>query len=532
MTHLPRIAGLALGLALLQGPLSPASRAESVLRMVPQADLRILDPVWTTATITFNHSRLIYDTLYSMDSELAPQPQMVESHSASADKLTWRFTLRPGLKFHDGSPVTSADVIQSLKRWIQRSPDGKIISERTASLEPDGERGFVLALKQSYGMVIESLAGAALMPFMMRKKDAETDAFTEMKESIGSGPYRFLREAWVPGSMVAYAKNKDYVPRSDPPDGASGGKVVKVDRVEWPYIPDPGTALAALQRGEVDMLEVITHDMIPILERDPNIALLIIDPIGFQATIRPNHLVPPFNNPKARQALFHIGTQQDYLAAMVGQDPKYQRVCFSPFICGSPNESKAGIETVQKPDRETAKRLLKEGGYGGQPIVVMTPTDQPLIHTMTLVTAQFLREVGATVDLQAMDWSTLLTRRVNKNDPATDRAGWNIAQTTWPGRIQQNPFTNLFASTSCDGRNSWGLPCDQEMERIRLSYIDATTQEERKRIIDALQRKFLEVVPYVPIGQFTRPIAYRKSLKGVVANSWDLALWNIEKTAN
>ena len=106
----------------------------------------------------------------------------------------------------------------------------------------DGEQGFTLSLKQPYGMVLESFAGAGGALFIMRAKDAETDAFTEMKESVGSGPYKFLREAWVPGSMVAFAKNQDYVPRSDPPDGAAGGKVVKVDRVEWPYIPDPGTA--------------------------------------------------------------------------------------------------------------------------------------------------------------------------------------------------------------------------------------------------------------------------------------------------
>jgi len=508
------------------------TQAQSVLKMVPQADLRVLDSVYTTVTITNNYSRMVYDVLFAMDSKLVPKPQMVESYKTSDDKLTWTFVLRPGLKFHDGSAVTSKDVVASFKRWQNRAVDGKVLMARTAAFETPDDRTFVFKLKQPYGMMLETLGGAANTLFVMREKDAATDAFAEVKESVGSGPFKFIREAWVPGAMVAFAKNPDYVPRSDPPDGQAGGKIVKVDRVEWPYIPDTNTAVAALQRGEVDMVEVISHDMIPALSKDPNIQLLTPDPIGFQATIRPNHLVPPFNNPKARQALFLIGEQTDYLTAMVGSDKQYQKVCFAPFICGSPGESNVGIDAVSKKNVAKAKQLFAEAGYKGDPIVIMTPTDQFLIHTMTLVTAQLLREAGINVDLQAMDWGAVTQRRLNKNDPKTDRAGWHIAQTTWPGRIQSNPFFNLFASTPCDGRNSWGLPCDEEMEKIRLSYLEAANADERKKIIDALQAKFLEVVPYVPVGQFTRPVAYRKELKGIVPNSWDITLWNIEKTKN
>ncbi len=510
---------------------APAS-AQTVLKMVPQADLRVLDSVYTTVTITNNYSRMVYDVLFAMDSKLVPRPQMVESYKVSDDKLTWTFVLRPGLRFHDGSAVTSKDVVASFKRWQNRAVDGKVLMARTAAFETPDDRTFVFKLKQPYGMMLETLGGAANTLFVMREKDAATDAFQEVKDSVGSGPFKFIREAWVPGAMVAFAKNADYVPRSEPPDGQAGGKVAKVDRVEWPYIPDTNTAVSALQRGEVDMVEVISHDMIPALSKDPNIQLLTPDPIGFQATIRPNHLVPPFNNPKARQALFLIGEQTDYLTAMVGADKQYQKVCFAPFICGSPGESTVGIEKVNKKDVARAKQLFAEAGYKGDPIVIMTPTDQFLIHTMTLVTAQLLREAGINVDLQAMDWGAVTQRRLNKNDPKTDRAGWHIAQTTWPGRIQSNPFFNLFASTPCDGKNSWGLPCDEAMEKVRLSYLEAQTAEERKKIIDDLQARFLEVVPYVPVGQFTRPVAYRKELKGIVPNSWDITLWNIEKVKN
>ena len=509
-----------------------AAHAQTTMRMVPQADLRVLDPVYTTVTITNNYARMVFDTLFAQDSKLAPQPQMVESFKASDDKLTWTFVLRPGLKFHDGSPVTSKDVIASFKRWQVRAVDGKILMARMASLETPDDRTFVFKLREPYGMMLETLAGAASNLFIMREKEASIDAFAEVKESVGSGPFKFVREEWVPGSMVVFAKNKDYVPRSEAPDGQAGGKIPKIDRVEWPYIPDANTSVSALQRGEVDMVEVISHDMIPALSKDPNIQLMILDPIGFQATIRPNSVVPPFNNPKARQALFLIGEQSDYLTAMVGADKQYQKVCYAPFICGSPGESTVDIGKVNRKDIAKAKQLFAEAGYKGEPIVIMTPTDQFLIHTMTLVTAQLLREAGINVDLQAMDWGSVTQRRLNKNNPATDRGGWHIAQTTWPGRIQSNPFTNLFASTSCDGRNSWGLPCDEAMEKLRLSYLEASTPEQRKKIIDDLQAKFLEVVPYVPVGQFTRPVPYRKSLRGMIPNSWDIVLWNIEKVGN
>src|SRR5688572_7316200 len=375
--------------ALAAGTIASAD-AQTTLRMVPQADLRVLDSVYTTVTITSNYMRMVYDTLFAMDSKLQPKPQMVESWKASDDKLTWTFQLRPGLRFHDGSAVSSKDVVASFKRWQVRSVDGKVLMSRIAEFETPDDRTFVFKLRQPYGMMLETIGGAAGNLFIMRAKDAATDPFAEVKESIGSGPFKFLREAWVPGAMVAFARNADYVPRSDPPDGQAGGKIPKVDRVEWPYIPDANTAVAALQRGEVDMVEVISHDMIPGLAKDPNIQLLTPDPIGFQATIRPNHLAPPFNHPKARQALFLIGSQTDYLTAMVCADPQYQKICFAPFICGSPGESKVGIDAVSKKDVAKAKQLFAEAGYKGEPIVIMTPTDQFLIHAMTLVTAQLL----------------------------------------------------------------------------------------------------------------------------------------------
>jgi peptide/nickel transport system substrate-binding protein len=502
--------------------------AQSPLKVIMHADLKNLDPIWTTSLIAFNFGNMVFDTLYSLDLKQNPHPQMVESHTVSPDQLTWTFKLRPGLKFSDGSAVTTKDVVQSLKRWGQRAPDGRVLFERLASLEASDDTTFTFKLNKAYPMMLQSLGGIATTPFIFRESDAKTDAFTEVKDPMGSGPFIFVREEWVPGSKAVYRKNPGYVPRSGPPNGYAGGKTASVERVEWHYIPEQATQAAALIRGEVDMIEAPAHDLLPQIERDPNSVVRVINPYGRQAVMRANHLVPPFNNVKARQALMLIGEQQDYLTAMVGSNPKWQKVCYAPFVCGTEQESLVATEPYMKPNMERAKQLLKEGGYDGSPLVVMTPTDLPVLHNMTLLTADLLRQIGVNVDLQAMDWGTLVQRRTNKDDPKTNRAGWHLWQTTWPAILQSNPFLNISVATPCDGKNWFGWACDEEMEKIRVSFLDAANADERKKVLEAFQKKFFDVLPYRTLGQTLHPIAYRKNIEGV-RESAELVYWNITK---
>ncbi|MBI1776253.1 MAG: ABC transporter substrate-binding protein [Proteobacteria bacterium] len=506
-------------------PVSTA-RAESTLKVVIHAELRNLDPIWTTSLIAFNYGNMVLDTLFSLDTNLNAHPQMIETHTVSQDQLTWTFTLRPGLKFSDGKVVTSADVVASLKRWGQRAPDGRVLMERMASLETKDDKTFAMTLKKAYPLMLQSLAGIATTPFIFREEEAKTDAFAEIKESIGSGPFIFIREEWVPGAKVVYRKNPGYVPRSDPPNGYAGGKAAKVDRVEWYNIPEVATQASALIRGEMDMIEAPAHDLIPQLRKSSDIVVRVINPLGRQAVLRPNHLVPPFNNVKARQALMLVGSQQEYLTAMVGSDPEMQKVCHAPFVCGTENESLVGAEPYLKPDPEKAKQLMKEAGYDGRPIAIMTPTDLPVLHNMTVYTADLLRQIGLNADLQATDWATLVQRRTVKDDPQTNKGGWHIFQTTWPSSLQSHPFLNISAATPCDGKNWFGWACDESMEKMRIDFLDAATPQQRKTALEAFQRKFFEVLPYRVLGQMLNPIAYRKNVEGVL-DAPELVYWNI-----
>jgi peptide/nickel transport system substrate-binding protein len=497
------------------------------VKLIPQADLKSFDPVWNTAAITQNHGFMVYDYLFGMDPNLLPKPQMVESHTASPDGLKYSFTLRPGLKFHDGSPVTAKDVVASLQRWGKKAVDGRALFERTASLTATGERSFEFVLKEPFGPILDALANPIAPPFVMREKEASTDVGTQIAEAIGSGPFIFVKEEWKPGATVVYKKNAAYVARSEPSNGFAGGRPPKLDRVEWTYIPDSNTATEALLKGEADAYEIPPVDLLPKLKADPNIVVRVLNKPGVHGMIRFNSLHPPFNNVKARQALAHAVDQKQFLAAMIG-NPEYETECYAVFQCGSPNETKVGSEPYQKPDLEKAKQLLKESGYDGRPVVIMDPTDQQIIHNIAIMTVDAMKKIGFNVDQQVNDWGTLSTRRGNKAAPGPGSQGWNIF-TTWSSAVlMQSPVTNFAMQTTCDGSNWFGWPCDEEIEKLRKVYVAASKPEERKATIEAIQKRYYETLPFLITGQFQSPVAYRKTLTGV-PDALLLVMWNVEK---
>ena len=279
------------------------AHAESVLRVIPHADLKYLDPIWTTAYISRNHGYLIYDTLFSMNEKFEPQPQMVDTWETSDDKKTWTFKLREGLKFHDGADVTSEDVIASLKRWGARDGMGQQLMGAVEEMTAVDASTFQFKLKEPYGLVLESIGKiSSNVPFIMPKRVAETDPFEQISDYTGSGPFMFVKEEWVPGSKVVYKKFADYKPRAEEPNAASGGKIAKVDRVEWTYFPDQTTAMNALINGEVDFFEQPANALIPILEASPDLVVELNDPLGSIGFARFNHLLPPFDKAEVRRA--------------------------------------------------------------------------------------------------------------------------------------------------------------------------------------------------------------------------------------
>jgi peptide/nickel transport system substrate-binding protein len=346
-----------------------------------------------------------------------------------------------------------------------------------------------------------------------------------VKEPIGSGPYKFVRGEWQPGHQVVYERNADYVPRNENPSGATGGKRVYVDRVIARYIPDPATAGSALEAGEIDWWDIPPADLVGRLEKNPQIEVFVKNPTGNQGWLRPNHLHPPFNNKKARQALVWMVDQEEYLRAVIGQ-PKYYRVCHAIFMCGGmPYESAAGAP--RKPDFERARQLLREGGYDGRPLVLLDPVDNPNLHGAALVTQELLHRIGAAVDLQSQDWATVIARRGKKDPPAA--GGWNLMPVNWISADVMTPAVNAGLSGSCD-RAWFGWPCIAELDRLRTAWIRTTDPVQRKHIAEQIQAVAYDEVPYVPWGQYMQPTAYRRSVRGVLRFPATI-LWNISLEA-
>src|SRR5215468_10152839 len=293
------LVAVALGASL---PLAPIASAETTLRAALHSDLKIIDPVWTTALISTHHGFMIYDTLFALDEKLEVKPQMVERWSVSDDKLTWTFTLRDGLAWHDGAAVTAEDCVASLKRWAARDGMAQKLMSFVAELKAVDGNTFIMRLQEPYGLVLATLGKpTSNVPFMMPKRVAETDPNTQITDTTGSGPFIFKKEQWKPGEKAVYLKNPNYKPRPEPPSGFAGGKVVKVDRVEWVWIADPQTQINALINGEIDFIEAPPHDLLALAEADPNIALQVLAPMGRQYALRFNVLHKPFDNAKIRQ---------------------------------------------------------------------------------------------------------------------------------------------------------------------------------------------------------------------------------------
>ncbi len=516
-------AALAVPLAALAAP-QPAA-AEKVLRVIPHADLKNIDPIWTTAYITRNHGYMVYDTLFAMDENLKPQPQMVDTWTVSDDQLTWTFVLRDGLKWHDGTDVTAEDCVASLKRWGARDGMGQQLMEVIDSLTAGDAKTIVMKLKEPYGLVLDSIGKiSSNVPFMMPKALAETDPFEQVPEIVGSGPFKFSKDEWVPGSKVVYTKNEAYVPRSEPPSGAAGGKIAKVDRVEWLYIPDPATGVNALINGEVDYFENPPPDLAPVLRQAEGVVVEVNDPLGNQGMLRMNHLHPPFDNKKIRQAVLKAIDQETYMQAAVG-DPEFYKVCYSYYACGSPLETFYGNELIANPSMADAKAMLAEGGYDGTPVVLMQPTDIAILSAFSLVTAQRLRDIGMKVEVQAMDWSTLTSRRAKKEP--VDQGGWNIFHTWWIGGDITNPVVATGMSGGGKEKAWFGWPDDPELEKLRKAFARETDAKEQKALADQIQALAIDTVTHGNVGTFFVPVAYRDNVKGLIKSPVQF-FWNID----
>lgn len=505
--------------------MAAAQDTENVLRMVPQADLKVLDPIWTTAFVTRDHGYMVYDTLFGIDEQGKVQPQMVDTYSSNEDGTHWTLTLRDGLVFHDGKPVTSADVVQSLKRWGQRDGLGQKMFAALDKIEADGEKTVQLHFKQPFGMVLEALAKpSSTPPFIMPEDVAKTPATEQISSTVGSGPYVFKADEFRPGEKAVYVKHEQYSPRNEPASGTAGGKHVNIDRVEWVIIKDAQTQANALVNGEIDLVSWVPAEQYAALKANPAVELLAPVPKGMYA-MHLNHFVPPFDNPKIAQAALLSLNQEALMRAQLVNKDLYNP-CPSIYPCDSEFGAGDTGEFTGKPQFEKARQLLKEAGYNNEPIVLMNPSDFSLLNKFPPVLAQLLKQGGFNVDMQSMDWPSLVTRRANKSLPQD--GGWNVFVTGWGASDTMNPL--YFAPMTGNGEKGWfGWATDEKLEQLKSEFLASMDENQRKELAQQIQRRVLDTGLYGPLGEAITYTGVRKGVISGLVNAPVNVFWNIRK---
>jgi peptide/nickel transport system substrate-binding protein len=513
--------------ALLARPVRAAAADARVLRFVPQANLANLDPVWGTQYVVRNASLLIWDTLFGVDQTLTPRPQMLESWTVTDDGRTWSFKLRPGLKFHDNTPVTSKDVIASLTRWMVRDTMGQLISAQLLGMDALDEANFRIRMSRPFAKLAYALGkNNSPVAFIMPARIAATDPFKQIAEHVGSGPMRFRADLWVPGSKAVFERFEGYVPRPEAADWMAGGKVIGFDRIEWLIMPDAATASAALQNGEIDWWESPIPDVVPLLKRNAQVRVDIADPLGNVGSFRMNHLYPPFSDVRARRAVQMALSQEDYMQAIVGEDHSLWQTMPSFFTPGTALYTEAGGEPLKGARRyDEARKLLTEAGYKGEKIVLVVGTDQPIVKAEGDVTADLLGRLGMNVDYVAVDWGTVGTLRAKKDPPG--KGGWNIFHTWHAGAdcVNPAPYTALVTS----GDKAWfGWPKNDAIMALIAKWYAAPDLAAEKAAIAEINMASMDFVTYIPTGFFRAYQAWRANVTGVVRAPFPV-FWGVTK---
>jgi len=522
------LAGSAASLAL---PHIVRGERASVLKYVPGADLPSIDPIWVPAYTTRTHGLMVFDTLYGQAGAargFAAEPQMVAGHNVDDDGKTWTLTLRDGLMFHDGTKVLARDCVASIRRWSARDQFGQTLMQRTDELIARDDRTIVFRLRKPFPLLPDALGKFGInMCAMMPERLAITDPFKPIAEAVGSGPFRFKPDEYVPGSRCVYERFEGYKPReSGLPDFISGPKIVHFDRVEWHVQSDQASIIPALRSGELDWYEYPVDDLVPTLERDHRLTVRRIGSAGYFGLLRLNCLFPPFDNPAIRRSLLGAIDQSEFMAAGIGTDPSRWTVPTGFFPPNSRMASSAGLGTFAGPrDLDTVRSALAGDGYRGEKVVVIAPAGLWRARMFSEVAADLLRRLGMDVDEQIMDDPTWARRLISRKPPG--EGGWNVFCTSMQGTDALSPASHIALRSNGD-RAFAGWPNCPEIETLREDWLDASTVSARQRIAVAIQARAFIDVPYIPLGAFYPSTVYRSEITGVLDGQ--AIFWNVRRT--
>ena len=507
MTSRAAIAALAV-LLLTAGPVAAQEtpRAGGVLKVAMIGEPPTLDAHLTTAVITYNIMWHVYETLYTLDRNFEPAPMLAESHVVSDEGRRYTITLRRGVKFHNGKELTSADVVASLTRWGRLHTSGKAIWKYVEALEARDPYTVVFHLKAPTGSLLYAVASTYAAIYPKEVVDAAGDS--PVKTLIGTGPFRFVEHK--PDRHIRLARFKEYAARAEPPNGFGGKRTAWVDEIYFLPTPDLAVRAAGLETGEYHFADQIKQDQYERLSKIPALELSIVK-FGFWPDAVLNHKQGPMTNKKLRQAMLAALDPEPILAAAIG-NKEFYRLDGAVFQKELPWHTTAGLEGYNQKNKDKARRLLKEAGYAGQPVRWLTTQEYDYMYKSALVARQQLEEVGFKIDLQVVDWATLVQRRAKPEL-------FDVFSTGHPVGFDPALSTPL----QCDWPGWW---CHEEKERLMAELTRETDPKKRKAIIERIQVVFYEDVGRIKFGDVFLFRAARKELRGSFRTVPYIHFWN------
>ncbi len=491
--------------------------ATRMVTAVLESEVVILDPHQTTAAISRTFGYHVFDTLFSMDSKGVVHPQIVDTFRTSPDQLAWDFTLRPGLAFHDGAPVTAADCVASLRRWAPLDSLGRMLLAATDTMTATTPDSFIIKLKRPFPLLLDVLGKPnAAVPFIMPQRILPAARGDRIKEIVGSGPFVFDAARWRSGDVMVLSRNERYVPRAEPADFVSGGKKVLIDELVLKTIQDDSTSAAALIAGEIDYMQYLPFDWLGKLEADRDLSVMRLSGVDmFQGNFRLNHANGPFADPEVRRVLWQLVDQDEIMQAIGIPDRYRMKTCPSFWMCGAPLESGAGVDAARF-SIEGARQALGRTSYRGEP-VIMLQVGASISQTAGDVLADHMKAAGFTVEPQVMDWGTVLARRAKRD-------GWSLFPVYSNGIDMESPLTHFYVANNCADYPGWS--CDAAMMRLLEDFADARDAAARRTIADQIQTAAYRLTPSVMWGQFARPAGYSKRLKDMIVSALPM-FWQV-----
>src|SRR5437764_5361061 len=490
-----------LAVVLLGGPAlaADAPKRGGVLRVGNLGEPPALDAHWTTASITETLTNHIYEGLYSLASSNRPIPMLAESHTVSKDGLVYTFKLRQGVKFHNGKEMTSEDVVASLARWGKQSIYGKALFAQVAEWKALDKYTVEMKLKEKSAIVLISLAVPNNFGAIYPKEIAEKFA-PEVKatEFVGTGPFKLAE--WKPDQHIRMVRFDEYRSRNEAPNGFGGGKTAYLDEIRWQPVPEVATRVAQVETGELDFADDLNLDAYDRLKKNPNLRPLVSKPYYWLVAVV-NKKGGLMTNAKLRQAWQAAIDIEPIMKNVAGGRAEFYRMdsSLAPVEIAAWHTKLAGLPWNEH-NRDKARRLLKEAGYRGEPIRFMTTQEYKWMYDFALLTKQQLEDVGFTIDLQVVDWATLVKRR---NNPKEDDVF-----TTGMGNFY-DPTHHIYL-----GPNWPGWTDDEELNRLLAELAREGDYKKRFMLWEQVTRTFYDRVPVARYGDLFGLRAMRGYVKG------------------